>query len=451
MENLRTCFLPVLHACPDLVSDLGMNTCVVQVYSQLFRTSASTPPDFDPEHASIFKSCWLLFLHVRDRTGCTDMVPGFFLLVSCLDVILNSAPEAVQNSISQAHTPGMGITEILCTVSSCKMDHNMRNARKEVHEAISDLLARGLLTGSFDGNEMFSEEQMEANLASLRSVAPAPSLPGGADGCILLEAFDLVGLMRPSEFHAATTAEPATAAQAGSESSHLAHNRNELLKTPERPVRSARPVSAPPITPVTRALRSHEWLDTFISDQPTCPQAALESFFNACSHGSPAAAIAQHVKDAESRLLDSVKGQTFERDSARSVEAGTRLFYKALLYILQREEKRLLTRDFSVLLRDEGMHRALLAVSHEIATHAYQSHTRPHPAVQRALAVTCFDLLVMIENFLRDFEVFLVMLLLCVCVCVRFFLVSIMRIYTCARARIHTRLGCCSRCACALI
>jgi hypothetical protein len=382
-----------------------MNT-FSQVYSQLFRTS--TPSDSDPEHASIFKSCWLLFLHVRDRTGCTDMVPGFFLLVACLDVVLNSAPEAVQKELSQAHTPGMGITEILCTISSCKMDHNMRIARKEVLEAISDLVVRGLLTGSLDANEMFSEEHMEANLKSLRSIAPAPSLPGGANGSILLEAFDLVGLMRPSEFHAATTTttETATTAQAG-EGGHHARNHNELLKTPERPMRSSRPVSAPPVTPVTRALRSHEWLDTFISDQPTCPHSALESFFNACSHGSPGAAIAQYVKDAELRLLDSVKGQTFERDSARSVEAGTRLFYKALLCILQREEKRLLTRDFSVLLRDEGMHRALLAVSHEIATHAYQSHTRPHPAVQRALGVTCFDLLVMIENFLRDFEVLL--------------------------------------------
>ncbi len=380
-----------------------------QVYAQLFGSAAPVAADANPLHVSLFKSCWLMFLYARERTGCTDLVPGFLVLVSCLEVILGAAGEAIHTELHQQHGSASSTKEILCMVAGCSADDNMVKANQDVAQVVADLVAGGRLTGP--ANALFTDEHLQRNLTSLRNMAPPPSLPGGADGVILLEAFELVGLMRPSEFQAAAAAGSSQGTSAHvSESTHNGHANNDLLKTPERPTRAARPGSVPPVTPITRALRSHEWLDSFVADQSASPSAALASFFTACSHGTPADLIQQHVQDAESRLLESVKGQSCERESLRTSQAGTRLYFKALLHILQREEKRLGTRDFSVLLKDEGMHRALLAVCHEIAAHAYQSHTRPHPAVQRALGVTCFDLLVMIENFLRDFEV-------CPCAC----------------------------------
>lgn len=68
------------------------------------------------------------------------------------------------------------------------------------------------------------------------------------------------------------------------------------------------------------------------------------------------------------------------------------------------QEERLKRKDFTDMLNDDAMHHALLAICFEIVVHVYLRLSKPFPAVAQALGVCEFELLVMIENFLRDFE-----------------------------------------------
>lgn len=85
-------------------------------------------------------------------------------------------------------------------------------------------------------------------------------------------------------------------------------------------------------------------------------------------------------------------------------QVGKRLYYRLLRDICLKEEERLKRSNFASLLKDEQMHRALLAFCFEIVLHVLSPVARPFPVVLRMTGVSEFELLVMIENINLLFE-----------------------------------------------
>ena len=173
-----------------------------------------------------------------------------------------------------------------------------------------------------------------------------------------------------------------------------------MFRTPDRPISLARPVL--PLTPMTAALHENAWLSSYVSGESSDPDEVLTRFFNECST-NPSAAIVRRVKDLPQRFVEPTNGRALPSDL---VDAGRKLYFKSLRIILQKEEERLGRFDFTDLLNDEEMHRALLAICFEIVIQTHLSRTVPFafPAVLHAFGVSEYEFLVMTENFLRDFE-----------------------------------------------
>jgi hypothetical protein len=173
-----------------------------------------------------------------------------------------------------------------------------------------------------------------------------------------------------------------------------------MFRTPDRPNSLARPQL--PLTPMTAALQEHAWLSSYISGESADPDLALARYFNECTP-NPTSTIAKRAQELPQRLLDPTSGRTISSDLA---DVGRKLYFKSLRSILQKEEDRLRRLDFTDLLNDDAMHRALLAICFEIVIQTHLTRTVPFafPAVLRAFEVNEYEFLVMTENFLRDFE-----------------------------------------------
>ena len=173
-----------------------------------------------------------------------------------------------------------------------------------------------------------------------------------------------------------------------------------MFRTPERPNALARP--ALPLTPMTTALHENAWLTSYVAGESADPDVVLVKFFNACSP-NPTQAIVRRAESLPQRLVEQTSGRHLPGDLEST---GRKLYFKSLRIILQKEEERLGRLDFTDLLNDDAMHRALLAICFEIVIQAYLSRTVPFafPAVLLAFEVNEYEFLVMTENFLRDFE-----------------------------------------------
>lgn len=362
--------------------------------------------------AGIFKACWLLFLYVREKSGCSDLIPGFYVLLGCLDFVVSASPKNIREAAAPKDKGGT-LLDAMSASNNCCLTA-LQKAMGDVETAAMELMKTGTLKG--ERQELFSAEEVGENLASLRVMVPAPSMPGGADGLLILESYPMVGIVQgksqvevgevSSVPHGITPA--AANPTAGKPPKQP---QEDLMKTPERPTRTAR-ITSMPATPVSIALRGANWLSDYVRDQAAEPDVELLRFFRSCSNGNPTEAINQRVAQAAALL----------EVSAIASSAGTKLYYKVLCHILKREEERLSTSDFSGMLDDENMHLALLAVCHELACHTFLPFSKLFPAVPRALGVSFFDLLVMLENFLRELEVqpessFLKSSLSCIALC----------------------------------
>ncbi len=173
-----------------------------------------------------------------------------------------------------------------------------------------------------------------------------------------------------------------------------------MFRTPDRPNSLARPQL--PLTPMTAALQEHAWLSSYVSGESADPDIALARYLNECTP-NPSSTIAKRAQELPQRLLDPTSGRSISSDLA---EVGRKLYFKSLRSILQKEEERLRRLDFTDLLNDEPMHRALMAICFEIVIQTHLTRTVPFafPAVLRAFEVNEYEFLVMTENFLRDFE-----------------------------------------------
>ena len=172
------------------------------------------------------------------------------------------------------------------------------------------------------------------------------------------------------------------------------------FRTPDRPNSLARPQL--PLTPMTAALQEHAWLASYVSGESADPDIALARYLNECTP-NPSATIVKRAQELPKRLVDPTSGRSISSDLA---DVGRKLYFKSLRSILQKEEERLRRLDFTDLLNDDPMHRALMAICFEIVIQTHLSRTVPFafPAVLRAFEVNEYEFLVMTENFLRDFE-----------------------------------------------
>jgi hypothetical protein len=173
-----------------------------------------------------------------------------------------------------------------------------------------------------------------------------------------------------------------------------------MFRTPDRPNSLARPQL--PLTPMTAALQEHAWLSSYVSGESADPDITLARYFNECTP-NPSSTILKRAQELPQRLVDPTSGRSISSDLA---DAGRKLYFKSLRSILQKEEERLRRLDFTDLLNDDPMHRALMAICFEIVIQTHLTRTVPFafPAVLRAFEVNEYEFLVMTENFLRDFE-----------------------------------------------
>jgi hypothetical protein len=176
-----------------------------------------------------------------------------------------------------------------------------------------------------------------------------------------------------------------------------------MFRTPDRPNSLARPQL--PLTPMTAALQEHAWLSSYVSGESAEPDHALARYLNECTP-NPSPTILRRAQELPLRLVEPTSGRAISSDLA---DVGRKLYFKSLRSILQKEEERLRRLDFTDLLNDDAMHRALLAICFEIVIQTHLTRTVPFafPAVLRAFEVNEYEFLVMTENFLRDFEVHL--------------------------------------------
>jgi retinoblastoma-like protein 2 len=160
-----------------------------------------------------------------------------------------------------------------------------------------------------------------------------------------------------------------------------------------------------PGTPMTSALNDVAWLHNYLEGESTHPDPVLISFFESCDpNHNPRAAIENRVRDLPARFAEARPESRLNKMGQMVLDSGIKLYYKSLRAIVRKEEERLRRRDFTDMLNDDAMHRALLAICFEIVLFVYERVSIPSAAVSQALHVCEFELLVMIENFLRDFE-----------------------------------------------
>jgi retinoblastoma-like protein 2 len=159
---------------------------------------------------------------------------------------------------------------------------------------------------------------------------------------------------------------------------------------------------------MTTALHDVAWLNNYLDGEYPHPDPVLISFFDSCDpQHNPRTAIENRIRDLPGKFADARPETRLNRIGQHVIDAGVKLYYKSLRAIVRKEEERLRRRDFTDLLNDDAMHRALLAICFEIVVFVYERLSMPVSAVSKALNVCEFELLVMIENFLRDFELVL--------------------------------------------
>mmetsp|Transcript_67640 Transcript_67640/g.180812 ORF Transcript_67640/g.180812 Transcript_67640/m.180812 type:complete len:832 (+) Transcript_67640:357-2852(+) len=398
------------------------NFIITNILYQKFKKVAGSMFVADQESqtpiAPILKAAWALFLYFREEFKCYDLIRGFYLLVASLYHVICAVPERiapsfpVRTKLGSAVDPSMrsNILDALGTMQNYNASQLADQNRifENLVSRIGSFVEDGSLRGDpCEGHAIFCAGYLEKNTEFLVRMVRSKQRPRDIDGFIVIEHPNIIGEVSkgsdghrpessPTKRAPVSAVSPVRTAVAALPSRSPVSQRNAMFRTPERPAGVMRPL-APPMTPITAALHENAWISGYVSSESAELDEVLHRFLGACPQ-NPEAEIVSRLEGCSERLRERVSGDV--------LVVGKKLYLKSLRCILLKEEQRLQISNFSNLLHDDVMHRALLAICHEIVfqTHLGSKNAGDLGYLLSAFGINDFEFLLMTENFLRDFE-----------------------------------------------
>ena len=144
-------------------------------------------------------------------------------------------------------------------------------------------------------------------------------------------------------------------------------------------------------------MRDVNWLSLYVSDEDVGLDPILRAYCAACDTDLTESLLArlEHLPRELTDVMDS-----------ELVAAAVKVYLKSLRFVLQKEEERLKRNNFTNILQDDAVQRALLAISFEIVlhTHMRHAHALAFPRIPLAFKVCALEFYIMTDNFMRYFE-----------------------------------------------
>ncbi|KAJ7542452.1 hypothetical protein O6H91_10G107400 [Diphasiastrum complanatum] len=158
-----------------------------------------------------------------------------------------------------------------------------------------------------------------------------------------------------------------------------------------------------------------KWLRTVIGPLPEEPSEELQLFFRSCDHD-----ITEDVRYRLQVLLDAI----FMKDVSKNEQSlgnwdsslmddtwveqqqseSLKIYYRVLDCMCRAESQRLRSKNLTALLSNETFHRCMVACSAELVLATHKTVTMLFPAVVSRSGITAFDLIKVIESFVRNEE-----------------------------------------------
>jgi hypothetical protein len=354
---------------------------LIIIFSKLKKIVEDIVPE-ESRRERLNHATWLLFLNVQSVHKSFDMFPAFCLCVASLHAVLAARTEWSESVLTKACLETSVVNEVKRANSKvCKEWLNLFGSAHDSKSRSKGKETMAKRTGGSAGGCM-AEEEVEESCACLSEELnnKLQSLPlAQLDGRILLDSPHLVDRKKgsgSSPGDASSAAEAISGMRNAGESTRTmvyqmgppgSPSKVEdaaIFRTPDRPTRPIRP--APPATPITTMQQDHAWLSRFLEGAQGERDPDLVRFLAGCGDNN-------ETRDAVVRRADQIATKLVDADNAQDM--GKRFYYWLLREICLKEELRLKRSNFGPLLKDERMHRALLAFCFEVIL-AASAHSR---------------------------------------------------------------------------
>ena len=377
---------------------------LIIIFSKLKKIVEDIVPE-ESRREKLHHATWLLFLNVQSVLKSFDMFPAFCLCVASLHAVLASAkgidpcvfeePDEAETSADRAARTEWSESVLAKACLEDSVVNEVKRANSKVckewlnlfgsaHDSKSRSKGKETMakrTGGSAGGCM-AEEEVEESCACLSEELnnKLRTLPlAQLDGRILLDSPHLVDRKKgsgSSPGDASSAAEAISGMRnAGDSTRTMVYQMGPpgspskvedaaIFRTPDRPTRPIRP--APPATPITTMQQDHAWLSRFLEGAQGERDPDLVRFLAGCGDNN-------ETRDAVVRRADQIATKLVDADNAQDM--GKRFYYWLLREICLKEELRLKRSNFGPLLKDERMHRALLAFCFEVIL-AASAHSR---------------------------------------------------------------------------
>ena len=390
--------LPAEGACKRLLKAFTTVEVHFIILIILFSKLKKIMEDLVPEESRrerLHHATWLLFLNVQSAHKSFDMFPAFCLCVASLHAVLASdkgidpcvfeEPDEAETSADRAARTewSESVLTKACLENSvvdevkrlnskvCKEWQNLfgsAHASKSSSKGKETAVKR---TGGSAGGCM-SEEELEESCSCLTEELnnKLRSQPlAQLDGRILLDSPHLVDRKKGS---ASSPGDASSAAKAisgmrsaGDSTRIMVYHMGPpgspskvedaaIFRTPDRPTR---PIGPAPATPITTMQQDHAWLSRFLEGAQGERDPDLVRFLAGCGDNN-------ETRDAVVRRAHQISTKLVDAENVQDM--GKRFYYWLLREICLKEEQRLKRSNFGPLLKDERMHRALLAFCFEV-------------------------------------------------------------------------------------
>jgi len=413
--------LPSEGACKRLLKAFTTVEVHFIILIILFSKLKKIVEDLVPEESRREKlhcATWLLFLNVQSVHKSFDMFPAFCLCVASLHAVLASAkgidpcvfdePDEAETSAERAARTEWSESVLTKACTEKSVVDEVKRATSKVCKEWQEIFGRSRIKSKEPAAKSkgcqagcMAEEEVEASCGCLSEElnSKLASLPlAQLDGRILLDSPHLVERKKGSGSSPASGAVSSAAEAISGMRSAVDATRSALqnsfvdhgacppgspskvedaaiFRTPDRPTRTMRP--ALPATPITTMERDHAWLCRFLDGALGEKDPNLERFLAGCGDKN-------ETRDAVVGRADQVAAML--ADAAEVQDMGKRFYYWLLRDICLKEEQRLKRSNFGPLLKDEKMHRALLAFCFEVLLMQHPHALARFSGVERALA-----------------------------------------------------------------